>query len=80
MKITNFEEFSTELIATIIYNYGFINSYACLNYASSLLKTLGCFKAANTASLAVIIVAEGSVFDNGPSGSGKLLDIGLKYR
>ena len=24
-KITNFEEFSIELVATIIYNYGFIN-------------------------------------------------------
>ena len=32
-RLTNFEEFST----TIIYNYGFINSYACSNYARSLL-------------------------------------------
>ena len=25
LKIANFKEFSTELVATIIYNYGFIN-------------------------------------------------------
>ena len=66
-----------DVSATIVYNYGFINttpSYACLNYASSLLKTLDCFEAANTASLATLIVAEGSGSDNGPSGSGRLLD------
>ena len=37
-------------------------------YSESLLKTLDCFKAANTASLAALIVAEGSVSDNGPFG------------
>ena len=79
MKITNLEEFGTEWVATIIYNYGFINSYACSNYALSLLRTLGCFKVANTASLAALIVAEGNVLDNGPSGSDRLLDTGLKY-
>ena len=42
-------------------------------------KALGCFEAANTASLAALIVAEGSVLDNRPSGSGRLLDTGLKY-
>ena len=30
--------------------------------------SLGCFKTANTASLAALIVAEDSVSDNGPSG------------
>ena len=75
----NFKEFGTELVATIIYNYGFINIYACSNYALPL-RTLGCFEAANTASLAALIVAEGSVLDNRPSGSGRLLDSGLKYR
>ena len=44
------------------------------------LRNLGCFKAANTALLAALIEAEGSVLDNGPSGSGKLLDTGLKYQ
>ena len=39
-------------------------------------KALGCFEAANTASLAALIVAEGSVSDNRPSGSGRLLDTG----
>ena len=34
---------------------------------------------ANTASLAALIVVEGSVSDNRPSGSGRLLDTGLKY-
>ena len=34
---------------------------------------------ANTASLAALIVAEDNV-DNRPSGSGRLLDTGLKYR
>ena len=67
-KITNFKEFSTELVATIIYNDGFINSYACFNYASLLLRNLGYFEAANTASLvasrAALIVAKGSVSDN----------------
>ena len=77
--MTNFEEFSAELAAIIIYNYGFINSYTCLNYTSPLLRTLGCFKVANTASLAALIVAEGSVSDNGPSESGRLLDTDLKY-
>ena len=37
-------------------------------------------EAANTASLAALIVAEGSVSDNRPSGSSRLLDTGLKYR
>ena len=55
-------------------------NYACLNYASLLLRTLGCFEAANTASLAALIVAGGSILDNGPSGTGMLLDIGLKYQ
>ena len=36
-------------------------------------------EAANTASLAALVVAEGSVSDNRPSGSGRLLDTGLKY-
>ena len=31
-------------------------------------RSLGCFKAANTASLAALIVAEDSVLDNRPSG------------
>ena len=35
-KITNFEEFITELVPIIIYNYGFINSYTCANYTLSL--------------------------------------------
>ena len=78
-KITNFKEFCTELVATIIYNYGFINSYECWNYTSSLLRTLGCFEVANTVLLAALIVAEGIASDNRPSGSGRLLDTGLKY-
>ena len=41
---------------------------------------MGCFEAANTASLAALIVAEGFVLDNGPSGYGKLLYTGLKYQ
>ena len=44
-----------------------------------VLRTLGCFEAANTASLAALIIAEGSVLDNGPSGYSRLLDTGLKY-
>ena len=76
----NFEKFSTELVATIIYNYGFKNSYVRLNYASSLQRILGCFEAANTASLAALIVAEGSISDNGAAGFGRPLDTGLKYR
>ena len=32
----------------------------------------GCFEAASTVSLATLIVADGSVSDNGPSGSGRL--------
>ena len=40
LKITNFKD----VVATIIYNYGFINSYAHSNYASSLLKDLGLFR------------------------------------
>ena len=43
-------------------------------------RSLGCFEAVNTASLTALIVAEGSVSDNRPSGSGKLLDTGLKYQ
>ena len=43
-----------------------MNRYACANYALLLLRTLGCFEAPNTASLAALIVAEGSVLDNGP--------------
>ena len=43
-------------------------------------RSLGYFKAANTASLAALIVAEGSVSDNRPSGYGRFLDTGLKYR
>ena len=35
-----------------------------------------CFKAASTASLVALIEAEGSVSDNGPSGSG--LEISIK--
>ena len=42
--------------------------------------SLGCFEMADTASLAALIVAEGSVSDNGPSGYGRLLDTSLKYR
>ena len=49
-----------------------MNSYTCSNYTSSLLRTLGCFEAASTASLAALIVAGGSVLDNGLSGSGML--------
>ena len=85
----NFEELkfqrlqiSKNVSATIVYNYEFINtpsSYTCLNYASSLLKTLGCFETANTASLAALIVAEGGISDNRPSGNGRLLDTALKY-
>ena len=37
-----------------------------------------CFKAASTASLAVLLEAEASVSDNGPSGCGNVL--GLKYQ
>ena len=51
-----------------------------ISYASSFLKTLGCFLVANTASLAALMVAEGNVSDNGPSGSGRLLDTSLKYQ
>ena len=40
--------------------------------------TLGCFKlsfeAANTASLAALIVSESSISDNGPAGFGRLSD------
>ena len=81
LKITNLEEFNTALVllATIIYNYEFINSYACSNYTLLLLRTLGFFEAANTASLAALIVAESNVSDNRTSGSGRLLDAGLKY-
>ena len=42
-------------------------------------KALGCFEVANTAFLAALIVAEGSVSHNRPSGSDRLLDTGLKY-
>ena len=40
-----------------------------------------CFEAASTASLAALIEAEGSVSDNGPSGSGNVLGLksSLKY-
>ena len=34
--------------------------------------------AASTASLAALMVTDGSVWDNGPSGSGSLLGTGLK--
>ena len=74
MKVTNFKEFST----TIIYN---LNSYACSKYTWSLFgELLGLFQSSKTASLAASIVAEGSVLDKRPSGSGRLLDTGLKYR
>jgi len=35
---------------------------------------------ASTASLAALIVDDGSTSDNGPSGSGRFLVTGLKYR
>ena len=77
MKIANFEEFHTELVTTIIYIYGFINS---THVQITHRRSLGCFEAAKTASLAALIVAEGSVLDNRTSGSGRVLDTGLKYR
>ena len=45
-------------------------------------KDLGLFRSgrANTAFLAALIVAKGSVSDNWPSGSGRLLDTSLKYQ
>ena len=49
-------------------------------HGCSLVSSLGCFEMTNTASLAALIVAEGSVLDNQPSGSGRLLDTGLKYQ
>ena len=40
----------------------------------------GCFKVGSTASLTALIVAEGSVLDNGPSRSSSVLDTSLKYQ
>ena len=42
-------------------------------HGRSLANSLACFKMANTASyVAALMVAEGSVLDNRPSGYGKL--------
>ena len=43
-------------------------------------RSLGCFEMANIALLATLIVAEGSVLNNRPSGYGRVLDTSLKYR
>ena len=55
----------------------FFNTYASMNCTNLDDHSFCCFELASTASLAALIEAEGSVSDNGPSGSGNLLD--LKY-
>ena len=51
-----------------------------MTHGCSLASSLDCIETANTTSLAALVVTEGSVSDNRPSGSGKLLDTGLKFK